>query len=421
MTNGLDQATHVATASPTKSTRDLLWLVARSTAALTGDALFRSLVSELAIALNLMHVFVTECLDFPTTRVRTLAYWSKTGLRDNVEFNLGGFPCEETIRENRVCWIPDHLAQTYPKEAAYGRESYYGLPIVQPETGRVIGHFAFFDDKRMERDVFDDPLFHIFAALAAAELQRRDAEERAREHLHQLAHLSRVGAMNEMASVLAHEINQPLAASLTYTQASLRLLRAAPGAPPEVIEAMQGAAAEADRAGEVVRHLRAFARKGQIQTESADINALIRETLELVSIEARRESILLRLELQDALPPARVDRVQIQQVVLNLVRNAIDAIRAHGSTSREVLVRSALVPKQRIEISVHDTGPGISNKLAGQIFKPFFTTKTAGLGIGLAICNSIVESHGGRLWMDGEDAAGATFRLSFPLGEENLR
>ena len=222
MNNGVDQATRAGAAAASKSTGELLWLVARSTAALTGDALFRSLVSELAVALNLMHVFVTECLDFPTTRVRTLAYWSKTGLRDNVEFNLGGFPCEETIRENRVCWIPDHLAQTYPKEAAYGRESYYGLPIVQPETGRVIGHFAFFDDKRMERDVFDDPLFHIFAALAGAELQRREAE--------------------------------------------------------------------AERAGEVVRHLRTFVRKGQIQSFPCSRRGSRTKTTPRTSTSRRRAS-----------------------------------------------------------------------------------------------------------------------------------
>ena len=404
----------------TRPPEDFLWWIHQTTAGLTGDSFFRALVKELAVALKLKHVFVTECLNFPTTRVRTLAYWNESGLRDTTEFNLGGLPSEETIQGQRVCWIPEHLAERYPVEAQYGRESYFGLPIFQPESKRVIGHFAFFDDKRMERDVFADPLFHIFAARAAAELQRRHAEERAREHLHQLAHLSRVGAMNEMASVLAHEINQPLAAILTYTQASLRLLAAEAGTSAAVLDAMQCACAEAGRAGEVVRHLRAFVRKGRVDVGFADINAMIRDTMELVSIEARRDGIAVRLELEQGLPEARIDRVQIQQVVLNLVRNAADAIRANGAGAREILVRSALIPRQRIEVSVHDTGPGISAKLAEQIFKPFFTTKAAGLGIGLAICNSIVEGHGGRMWMDGEDAAGATFRFCFPIGEETL-
>jgi hypothetical protein len=202
-----------------KSVEELLWWIARSTSPLVGEEFFRTLVSHLATALGLSVVFVAECLDWPTSRVRTLACWNRTSLHENFEFDLRGTPCEETVCGQRLCWVPEGVHQLYPAEAGKDSHGYYGVPIFDAAHERVIGHIAFFDSKRMERDVFSNPLFHIFTQRAAAELQRRHAQARADEHLQQLAHLSRVGAMGEMASLIAHEINQPLASILTYTQA----------------------------------------------------------------------------------------------------------------------------------------------------------------------------------------------------------
>ena len=398
-----------------KSVEDLLWWIARATSPLVGEEFFSTLVSRLGSGLGLSVVFVAECMDWPTTRVRTLACWNNTGLHENFEFELHGTPCEETICGKRICWVPEGVQELYPAEQGKGSQSYYGVPIFAAGQDRVIGHVAFFDRKQMERDVFSNPLFHIFVERAAAELQRRHAQERADERLQQLAHLSRVGAMGEMASLIAHEINQPLASILTYTQACLRLMRDQSNVAPELIEAMRSAAAEAERAGEVIRHLRGFVRKGPAQFEPCDINALVAQATRLAGIEARREQIRLVLEPARELAPARADRVQIEQVVLNLVRNSIEALKgANGAGEREILVRTALLPMRRIEVSVHDSGPGVPARLAERVFEPFYSTKPEGMGLGLALCRSIVESHGGRLWLDAGHGPGATFRFQLP-------
>jgi signal transduction histidine kinase len=402
----------------TSDTQELLWWIVRAISPLTGDEFFRSLVSHLGQGLGLSVVFIAECIDFPTSRVRTLACWNRTAMHPDFEFELTGTPCEETIHGRRVCWVPQGVEALYPGERGRKSESYYGVPILDAQGERVIGHLAFFDERRMERDVFSEPLFHIFVDRAAAELRRRQAQARADEHLLQLAHLSRVGAMGEMASLIAHEVNQPLAAILTYTQACLRLLRDQPQLPAEVIEAMRGAANEAERAGEVIRHLRGFVRKGQAQPVDADLNQVVSAAIALADLEARRDNVRLTFEPARELAPVRVDCVQVEQVVLNLVRNSIEALRERGTGVREVQVRTAQLPMRRLEVSVHDSGPGVPARLAGHVFEPFYSTKAEGMGIGLAICRSIVENHGGRLWLDAGHGAGATFRFQLPAAGE---
>ena len=401
-----------------ESVEELLWWIARATSPLVGEEFFRSLVSHFGSGLGLSVVFIAECIDWPTTRVRTLACWNRTSLDENFEFDLDGTPCEETVCCRKVSWVPEGVQELYPAEHGKGSHSYYGVPIFDAAHERVIGHIAFFDARQMEPAVFANPLFHIFAERATAELQRRHAQARADEHLQQLAHLSRVGAMGEMASLIAHEINQPLASILTYTQACLRLMRDDAGLAPELLEAMRSAAAEAERAGEIIRHLRSFVRKGQSRAEEADLNALVAEAVELARIEARREGVRLVLEAARELPMARVDWVQIEQVVLNLVRNSIEAMRGQQTGVREIQVRTTLLPMRRIEVSVHDSGPGVHARLAERVFEPFYSTKPDGMGIGLAICRSIVESHSGRLWLDAGNGAGATFRFQLPAAEK---
>jgi len=400
-------------ASP-RDTQDLLWWIVRATSPLTGDEFFRSLVSHLGRGLGLSVVFVAECVDFPATRARTLACWNRTAMHPDFEFDLRGTPCDETINGKRAFWVPEGVAALYPGESGKKSEGYYGVPILDTAGERAIGHVAFFDERRLERNVFCDPVFHLFVERASAELRRRQAQARADEHLQQLAHLSRVGAMGEMASLIAHEVNQPLAAILTYTQACLRLLRDHPELPGEVIDAMRSAASEAERAGEVIRHLRSFVRKGHAQRGEADLNEVVRDAVALADLEARRENVRLMFEPARALAPVCVDRVQIEQVVLNLVRNSIEAFRDTRHAPREVQVRTAQLPARRIEVSVHDSGPGVAPRMAEKVFEPFYSTKDDGMGIGLAICRSIVENHGGRLWLDAGLGAGATFRFQLP-------
>ena len=160
---------------------DLLWWIVEATSGATGDEFFNALVSRLAKVMKLKYALVTECLEFPTRRVRTLAYWVGGELVPNIEYDLEGTPCKDTIIGQQVCFIPQDVCVQFPPPGTEPDQvSYYGIPIFDSARERVIGHFAFLDDKVMESEVFANPVFHIFASRAAAELQRRHAEEQAR-------------------------------------------------------------------------------------------------------------------------------------------------------------------------------------------------------------------------------------------------
>jgi len=203
----------------------LRW-IAQATAPLTGDDFFRTLMRNLAEAFGFRRAFIAECVDRPTTRVRTLAFWSDEQFRPNHEFDLAGTPCEMTIRDGQVYCVQDRLAEQYAWARRQHLDSYLGAPIFDASGRGLIGHVAFETSGTIDRSVLDNPVFQIFVSRAAAELRRRQAEEQARRHLQQLAHVGRISAMGQMASAIAHEINQPLTAVRTYAQASQRLLAA---------------------------------------------------------------------------------------------------------------------------------------------------------------------------------------------------
>jgi len=248
---------------------------------------------------------------------------------------------------------------------------------------------------------------------------RRRAEEQARQHLQQLAHVSRVSSMGEMASAIAHEINQPLTAISNYTAACARLLGAGKASLADATETMQRVAAEAQRAGEIVRKMRGFVRGEESQLSRVDVNFLVAEVLRLAGPEARQLGVELSWAPAAGLAPVLADSIQIQQVLLNLVRNAAEAISSADSEARRVTV-TAQPAGAMVEISVRDTGPGIAADALEKVFDPFFTTKADGIGIGLALSRSIVDAHGGRLWTDlpADGRGGAVFHLTLPVAEE---
>ena len=224
----------------------------------------------------------------------------------------------------------------------------------------------------------------------------------------------RVSTMGEMAAELAHELNQPLGAIVNFANGTLVRLRAR-GVDPEIERAVAQIAAEGMRAGEIIRGIRDFVRQGAARREAADVNHLVRQAAHLLEAEARGHGIPLRLALDPALPAVEVDRIQVEQVVLNLVRNAIDAIVCARRGDDEVLVRTYRNDAGTIEVAVRDTGIGLPAENAARIFDAFFTTKRGGLGMGLSISRSIVEAHGGRLWAAGNRDRGMTFTFTLPL------
>jgi signal transduction histidine kinase len=384
----------------------------------TGEEFFNSLVSHLAVALKLKYVFITECLDEPATRVRTLARWSGGGLAPNVEYNLAGQPCEETIQGRSVCFYPNRVDQIFASKRGSDRISYYGLPIMDSSGRRVIGHLAFFDDKQMEGAVFNSPLFHLFASRAAAELQRKLAEDESRRRLQLLAHAGRVGAVGEMSSAIAHEVNQPLTAITSYAQAALRLLQGDLRTPVGAIEALRGIAEQAARAALVTQRLRGFLRNNTPQRELADLGEVAENAAALMRTEVLDRGATLTVDLWREELPVRIDPLHVEQVVINLLRNALDALEAKSRNGeREAAPAVSLSTRLSGDdaiIEVSDNGPGVQPEAQTRIFDAFYTTKAQGMGIGLALSRTIAESFDGALVLDTGYTEGARFVLCLP-------
>jgi two-component system sensor kinase FixL len=249
------------------------------------------------------------------------------------------------------------------------------------------------------------------ATLANAAL--RESQARLQELHSELLHVSRLSAMGEMASALAHELNQPLAAISNYMKGSRRLLAAGPVANASKIEtALDKAAEQAIRAGQIIRRLRDFVARGESERSVESISRMVEESSALGLIGARERGVSLRFEFDPSNDLVLADRVQIQQVLVNLFRNATEAMAE--AAKREIIVSNARVVGDLIEIVVSDTGAGLTETVLSNLFQPFYTTKNTGMGVGLSISRSIVEAHGGRMRAARNEAGGATFRFTLP-------
>ncbi|MGH8672043.1 MAG: ATP-binding protein [Burkholderiales bacterium] len=255
----------------------------------------------------------------------------------------------------------------------------------------------------------------IVALLAVTRdiTDRKQADEETRRHQAELAHVMRLTTMGEMATGIAHELNQPLTAIANYTQGCIRRLCSGSDTA-ELLDAMRHVASQAERAGEIIRRIKNFVRKKEPNVTVVDVNAAIREVCALAQPECREHGITVRLELAEPLLPTKADKIEIQQVILNLARNGVEAMSGSCSEAMELSLSTRMVDGGMIEVAVRDSGPGIPEENLGQVFNQFFTTKPNGMGIGLSISRSIVESHRGRLWVDRNNAQGATLRFTLP-------
>ena len=250
-----------------------------------------------------------------------------------------------------------------------------------------------------------------FLAVLRDISERRRLEEERRRHRAELAHAGRLSSMGEMAAGLAHELNQPLAAVNMYIQGCLQRLRGSGCGREELLTALERAGTQAERAGEIIRRIRGFVRKEPPSRQSCDINDLILEAVDLVEIDLNRNEPALWLDLGDALPRVSVDPVQIKQVLINLVRNAIESLEDVPVEARAVVVRTHRLPGGEIQVEISDNGKGIPEDMLERVFDPFVTTRSEGMGLGLAISRSIIEDHGGRLWAEAGPQGGAVFRF----------
>jgi two-component system sensor kinase FixL len=229
-----------------------------------------------------------------------------------------------------------------------------------------------------------------------------------------LMHVSRLATIGEMASGVAHELDQPLTAITTYAQACTRLIDRGEPSLGDMRDALQQIASQAIRAGGVIGRLRSLVRSGETERRPNDINALVGELRELMETDARVHGVSLRLELAAGLPPVSVDGAQIQHVLLNLLRNALEALAVVDPAQREVAIRTAPTGDGNVELSLSDSGPGVTPEAVERMFDPFFTTKEAGTGLGLAISATILRLHGGRLGHRPVSPVGACFFARLP-------
>lgn len=247
--------------------------------------------------------------------------------------------------------------------------------------------------------------------------ERHRAEARIQEQQQELLHMARFTALGEMASTLAHEINQPLTAITNYLKGSRRLLEKSREENAVMLrDAVEKASEQALRAGDVIRHLRDFVARGESERQVERLSAIIEEASSLGLVGVREADVRVSYDLDPAAELVLTDRIQIQQVLLNLMRNAVEAMQ--GAPRRELHVATAARHDGMVEVSVIDTGSGLAPEVSTQLFQPFVTTKKQGMGVGLSICRTIVESHGGHIWAEAMPAGGTAFRFTLRVVEK---
>lgn len=254
----------------------------------------------------------------------------------------------------------------------------------------------------------------LFTGFIRDITERQATRQRLQELQAELSHVSRVSEMGQMASALAHEINQPLTAASNYLQAAQRLhARGDDAEAARLAEALDKARSQVERASEILRRLRSFIKKGEPEQQAEDIAELIEEASAIALVGARERGVMVHFHTASQARPVFVDRIQIQQVLVNLMRNAVEAME--GSARRELTVATEAAPNGRLAVHVGDTGSGIAPEIAERLFQPFVTTKAAGMGVGLSICRSIIEGHGGQLIVASNPGGGTVFSFTVPL------
>ena len=336
---------------------------------------------------------------------------------------LFGFTAEEAIGRNVSLLMPSPY-----------RERHDGYLRHYLETGerRIIGIGRVVVGQRKDGNTFPMELAvgevvangrRLFTGFIRDLTERQLHESRMQELQAELLHMSRLSDVGQMASAMAHELNQPLTAILNYVQAARRILQSkAMEIPPKAADAMDKAVSQASRASAIVQNLRNFIQKGDTERRIEDLNKVVGEATALGLVGAKETGVSVRVDLSAAPLSVFVDKIQIQQVVFNLVRNSIEAM-TESPPPRHLLVSTVPMESEAdgtmAEVSVSDTGPGLAPEIQAQLFQPFQTTKAKGMGLGLSICRSIIDAHGGRLQAMPNAERGVTFRFTIPLADED--
>lgn len=335
---------------------------------------------------------------------------------DVFAMDIGMF-CETVIKSRAPLLVANALEDDEWKQAPEiktGMVSYLGLPVVWPD-GRMFGTICVLDDKTNRySDLYRELLAHCRDVLEAdLQMLVRMSDELHNLHL-ELAQANRIATLGQLSASIAHELNQPLTGIMANCSTCLRMMTSEPRDLAGAQEAVRRTMRDGDRASQVVARLRALFTGKAPAFEPVDINEAAREVVALSIGEIQNSRAILRSEFAPDLPSASADRVQIQQVILNLLRNALDAMITVEDRPREVLIKTEREEDGSVRFSVVDAGIGFDPRAANKLFEPFFSTKHAGMGVGLAVSRSIIENHHGRVWASLNDGLGATFSFSVP-------
>lgn len=330
-----------------------------------------------------------------------------------------GYARDEMVGRNVSVLMPSPYREEHDRHIAN---------YLRTGQARIIGIGREIEARRKDGSVFPAdiavsevrlPGRRLFTGIIRDLTERREMEERARLRLEDAAHTARLLELGEMCSGIVHEVNQPLTAIASFAEGCLRTIRRG-GAEPGLIEDTLGRVAEQGAlAAKMISRLRGLVRKGESRRETFDLGPVIEETLLLVDHERRRRGVRVAVYCEPELPPVRADRVQIEQILLNLMRNAFDAVE--DAELRQVWLRTGRAGADRVRLVVEDSGRGLAPEMRERVFETFYSTKPNGLGVGLAISRSLAESHGGRLWAESVDDGGARFALDLPHGVRNPR
>jgi PAS domain S-box-containing protein len=311
-------------------------------------------------------------------------------------------PPEWRDRDARAVEEVKMTGRMQPGEKEYFRKDGSRVPV-------LIGSAAF-DEQRDEGVAFVLDL----TERKRAEAEARESERRYREMQMEVAHANRVATMGQLTASIAHEVNQPIAAAVTNAHAALRWLGGRSPDLEEVRQALDAIIKDGSRAGDVLGRIRELIKKAPARKDWVDINEAIREVIELTRGEAVKNGASVQAALGEGLPLIQGDRVQLQQVILNLIVNAVQAMCAVAEGQRELFITAAQAEPNGVLVAVRDSGPGLAPESLTHLFAPFYTTKPGGLGMGLSICRSIIEAHGGRLWVTANLPRGAIFTFTVP-------
>lgn len=326
---------------------------------------------------------------------------------------LLGYTPEELIGRNSYKLL-HHDDVSKIRKMVQRRKHSNNYQIVTYRIRRKEGDYRFFESN--VRFIFDEATKTLREIQAASrDVTDRVLDKKARLRGQQLAHVFRLSTMEEMASGMAHEISQPLAAIVNYTQGCVRYLQSENHDATQLVEIMKKAVAQAERAGEVIHRLKNFFCKGQIFRAPCKINSLIRETVSLIRSDLNASKTKIDFELSKNVQLISADKIQLQQVMLNLIQNAIEAMQENDTNARRIRIQTKSADANTIEITLSDTGPGFSKEMAHKVFEPFFTTKAHGRGMGLAICRSIVEAHGGKFTINPSGNSHCGIRFTLPI------